>query len=48
MVVVRPLTLEPNFHTTQVVSLDPVMRCSPVPTLSNAIHVTMSERKGEA
>ena len=32
---------------TQVVSLEPVMRCSPVPTLSSAIHVTMSGEMGE-
>ena len=36
------LTSLTNFHTTQVVSLEPVIRCSPVPALSSAIHVTMS------
>ena len=38
------VTLLVKRHITQVVSREPVMRCSPVPALSSAIHVTISER----
>ena len=36
------VTLLVKRHITQVVSRDPVIRCSPVPALSSAIHVTIS------
>ena len=39
------VTLLVKRHITQVVSRDPVMRCSPVPALSSAIHVTISEEE---
>ncbi len=42
----RPPTQSPtscfSLHITQVVSLEPVTRCSPVPVLSRDIHVTIS------